>query len=381
MSTAVALAFHRSIMQLIILPTEKCNFRCTYCYEDFEIGKMSRETVSAIKKHIQVRVEQKGVEHLVLSWFGGEPLLASDIVEEISEFSMALLQAGELKSLKGDVTTNAYLLTPQKLTRLVSLKQSEFQVSLDGYGEGHDRTRKYISGKGTFEVIWRNLLAARESSLDFKMTMRCHLTDSNGETMAELVDAICHEFRGDRRFSVFFKTIENLGGPNGSNVRKADLSDAQRRVILLKEKVALSGLAVSAVLDGPESNTGTGASVGAEAQLQAMERQLAATIESKFNYSGYICYAAKPNSLMIRADGRIGKCTVLMHDHRNTVGRLNADGSVTLDSALINNVWMRGFVSMDAMELGCPAVKMPKVVSEHPVKLADVVRSAAGTSQ
>ena len=29
-----------SLLHLILLPTEACNFRCTYCYEDFRLGRM-----------------------------------------------------------------------------------------------------------------------------------------------------------------------------------------------------------------------------------------------------------------------------------------------------------------------------------------------------
>lgn len=28
-------ALDNRILKLTVLPTEKCNFRCTYCYEDF----------------------------------------------------------------------------------------------------------------------------------------------------------------------------------------------------------------------------------------------------------------------------------------------------------------------------------------------------------
>lgn len=37
------------LLHLIILPTEKCNLRCVYCYEDFKKGKMS-EKIEEIKK-------------------------------------------------------------------------------------------------------------------------------------------------------------------------------------------------------------------------------------------------------------------------------------------------------------------------------------------
>jgi len=42
----------------------------------------------------------------------------------------------------------------------------------------------------------------------------------------------------------------------------------------------------------------------------------------------YICYASKANSLVIRADGRIAKCTVALNDERNHIGDLKPDGSL-----------------------------------------------------
>jgi len=32
-------------LQLILMPTEACNFRCTYCYEDFNHNQMRPELV------------------------------------------------------------------------------------------------------------------------------------------------------------------------------------------------------------------------------------------------------------------------------------------------------------------------------------------------
>jgi len=33
-------------LELILYPTEQCNFRCTYCYEDFLIGRMDEKHTS-----------------------------------------------------------------------------------------------------------------------------------------------------------------------------------------------------------------------------------------------------------------------------------------------------------------------------------------------
>ena len=66
------------LQELIILPTEKCNFRCTYCYEDFLIGKMPPAIERGVKALIDRRSDS--LDRLEISWFGGEPLLAADVV-------------------------------------------------------------------------------------------------------------------------------------------------------------------------------------------------------------------------------------------------------------------------------------------------------------
>ncbi|MCA1709363.1 MAG: hypothetical protein LC808_41230, partial [Actinobacteria bacterium] len=71
--------------------------------------------------------------------------------------------------------------------------------------------------------------------------------------------------------------------------------------------------------------------------------------------SAYICYASKPNSLMIRPDGAVGKCTVALKDARNNLGRINPDGTLEIDQAKVKP-WIRGFVSLNEVELACPYV-------------------------
>ncbi|MEU0375645.1 hypothetical protein ABZ070_37330 [Streptomyces sp. NPDC006283] len=46
--TQVAEALNPRSLYLIILPTEQCNFRCTYCYEQFEIGRMPDGIADAV---------------------------------------------------------------------------------------------------------------------------------------------------------------------------------------------------------------------------------------------------------------------------------------------------------------------------------------------
>src|SRR6266850_5496840 len=132
-------SFDNDRLHLILLPTEQCNFRCTYCYEDFSIGRMGPETIQGVKRLIDRRLDS--LRSLSVAWFGGEPLLARGVIEEISEHIVHAL--GERPDLHyyADMTTNGYLLDTPAVERLAELGISSYQISLDGPEDLHDQTR------------------------------------------------------------------------------------------------------------------------------------------------------------------------------------------------------------------------------------------------
>src|SRR5437870_2316946 len=67
-------ALSNQSLHLILLPTEKCNFRCVYCYEDFISGTMLDDVRLGVNALIEARIPE--LRSLSISWFGGEPLLA-----------------------------------------------------------------------------------------------------------------------------------------------------------------------------------------------------------------------------------------------------------------------------------------------------------------
>lgn len=310
-------------MELILYPTEQCNFRCTYCYEDFLLGKMSEQTINGVKALIKARIS--GIKHLHLSWFGGEPLAAKDVIYDITEYAQRECASNQV-TLTGNLTTNGYFLDIATARRLHGLRQGSYQISLDGYGAAHDKTRKLMSGGGTFARIWANMQALRDSDIEFAIMFRIHLTTENLSSIEELAHAMRREFLHDKRFSVFLKNIENLG----NNAANALLIPDEERVQILKR--------ISAAFGFHEKTSA----------------------ESTFTKSPApkICYAARPNSLAIRADGVIQKCTVLMSDEHNRLGMLQSDGSMDLDREKMA-FWMRGYDAMNLKELKCPASSPP----------------------
>ncbi|WP_369345667.1 SPASM domain-containing protein [Caldalkalibacillus mannanilyticus] len=59
--------------------------------------------------------------------------------------------------------------------------------------------------------------------------------------------------------------------------------------------------------------------------------KLSDTIADTLMPSGAVCYAAKPNSFIVGADGQLYKCSVAFEEEMNQVGKLQHDGTMELD--------------------------------------------------
>jgi uncharacterized protein len=306
---------------LILLPTERCNCRCQYCYEDFALGKMSASVVAAIKKLIQYRTSNNELKHFTLAWFGGEPLLAKEIIYDLNEFTQNLSNNGKNFNFLSDITTNGYLLTLPVFTKLVTLGATQYQIALDGPQKLHDQTRPLANGQGTFDTIWANLLAIKESKLKFEIILRLHVHANNYKQVPALIDKIKTTFNNDKRFKVFIRKVSQLGGPNDNNQN----------------------------LFPPDKSW--------EKEIPKLCDSLGDGIEQwKLNtkeHGQYICYASQPNAMVIRSNGTLAKCTVALHNDKNNIGKINNDGTLTIDKEKLT-FWLNGFNGINPEKLYCP---------------------------
>jgi uncharacterized protein len=309
-------------LDLIVLPTEQCNFRCRYCYEDFAIGRMKPALVDGLKRLIRRRAPT--LDWLHVNWFGGEPLLARDVVCDVTALARDESRVNGVAFSSG-ASTNAYFLTPDVAAELVDAGVTDFQVTLDGPPAVHDTRRLLASGRGTFERIWSNLVAIRRSDVDLRIKLRVHFDAASVPWLRDFVQGLRTELLADPRFDVHFKALERLGGENDELI---ELLDFERGRALKHELAEVAGTTT------------------------------AAPTASRVPDDEAVCYAARPNALVVRADGRLAKCTVALSDDRNDVGRLRADGTIELDPVKLAP-WLRGLGSLDPAALGCPLAGMP----------------------
>jgi len=219
--------------------------------------------------------------------------LASDVIEDVMAHVQDFAGASPALRIASDATTNGYLLTPTLASRLLDLGVSRYQISFDGPREWHDRKRVLAGGKGTFDRIWGNLLALRTLEREFTITIRVHVDRENVQAMREFIDECGGAFGSDHRFEMFIRGLSRLGGAND-----ADL----------------------AVFE-----PGEGEAVFQELRSHARSRGLRTT---QFSPSDSVCYAARGNSYVVRANGRLNKCTVSLEHPNNQVGHIHEDGPV-----------------------------------------------------
>lgn len=275
-----------------------CNFRCTYCYENFVEKHLSLEKQDTIFSFIENKIETENIENLTISWFGGEPLLGIKTIERLSTKLIDLTKSKNI-FYTSSITTNGYLLNERVFNKLLNLKVSSFQITVNGHESIHNIQRKHISGSGTYDRIIDNIKNTRKSNADFEMTIRVNVSNENYLTMDLFFEDMIEHFKNDERFKVNFHSVMDFCDNFVETITK-DVTLELTKNYLLKggNTHPVLGLLM------PQS----------------------------------ICYAAKKNNYAFGINGEIFKCTVALNENQNQIG-VYSEGKILLDSSK-ENEWL-----------------------------------------
>ncbi len=199
--------YNANHLTLTIAPTMNCNFRCVYCYETKNLAQTSSMMSEDVQRAIVelARKKARSIEALHIVWYGGEPLLALDIIESLST---QLIQVAEENNIIYDaiMVTNGYFLTKDVAKKLAKLKVSSLQVTIDGPKHVHDKRRVLAGGEGTFEKIITNL---QESSKEIEYVSLRINTDHDNEHEVDSVVELLKE-RGIDNVYCYLGYVQDL---------------------------------------------------------------------------------------------------------------------------------------------------------------------------
>lgn len=284
-------------LMITLIVTRQCNFRCVYCYEQHEDKKMKLELYDNILKAIERLIEQKGYKSIYIELFGGEPMLEySNIVRFLTELKVLSEKKGI--TIFAGMTTNAYLLTAQKLKILSELGVYRYQITVDGLKETHDISRFLVNGEGTWDTIIKNLKDIMQIDSYYEILIRTNYNMDIVDESDAFFNFISETFMQDKRFNVHFEAVKKLGGENDINLNVVEdecAYSAQLRNIAQKYKLRLP---VNTRLIEPFSR---------------------------------VCYAGKNDCFTVDYNGSLMKCSICIDNPVNIVGKITDNGEMSID--------------------------------------------------
>lgn len=168
-------AYSGTNLLLTIVPTLDCNFSCAYCFENNKRNVyMSETTISMLIEFIK---RHNFIKSLSICWYGGEPLLAFNIMKKIM---IKLQNEIKLPILSHVIVTNGYHLNREVIDFCEAYKVTCMQVTLDGIKERHDSIRINKSNqKASFDKIIDNMDMLLKKIDDFKLHIRVNIEKKN----------------------------------------------------------------------------------------------------------------------------------------------------------------------------------------------------------
>ena len=198
-----------SELNVTLLTTLQCNFACDYCFQgdhgDYNkfAEKMSPETATRVGDWIMRELDRVRPEKLLLTFFGGEPLLNLPVMYDLSE---RLWQATARRGVPMfvNIITNGLLLTEDVVDRMLPYGLNGIKITLDGDRDTHNRMRPLRGGQGTFDRIIENV---RRVAGRCRISIGGNFDESSVDSYPALLEFLRQQEFADKLVKVNFKPI------------------------------------------------------------------------------------------------------------------------------------------------------------------------------
>ena len=191
---------NKGVKSYTILPTTVCNARCVYCYEE---GMKFRTMTQAIADSVVDFIDKtRREDNILINWFGGEPLVAQNIIQHIcdklNEHSV---------SFNSKIITNATLLTRELVKQA---KQSwhleSAQVSVDGNRHDYELRKRYCNPSIHNYDAMMNAISFLLNE-DIKVNIRCNYDGENLAGIKDFIEELNTRFGTNTNFSIYFAML------------------------------------------------------------------------------------------------------------------------------------------------------------------------------
>jgi uncharacterized protein len=284
-------------VSLVVTTTMECNLGCYYCYESRTDDALTVQDAEGLVEVAAERLRRRAKRHLHIDWYGGEPLMNQDFLEQGSAAIQAFCAAEGVRYDASIVSNGTRW--PEDVAAFVARHRiRQAQISFDGMRPNHDRRRRFRAG------------------------YRSSAADSSFDRAAQLVDRLVQHTRVDIRFNADHGNADDL--PDFIEfARGRGWFDAPFRCVLVVAKLSAysdrSAFLRPHELDDQRFD-----------ELQQTARQLlpARAQDDQDMVAGLphprtsVCGALADDSAVVGADGLEYRCGLQVGEQHRAVGRL-----------------------------------------------------------
>lgn len=269
---------------------------CNYCFVSKRNETMEEDIRTFIISYINNSISV--IRNLSITWMGGEPLVVSDLIINMSNQIKKICEANKI-TYNSRILSNGLLLNREIALQLSEAGINQIQISIDGSSYLQNKRRKVENVENSYIKILENI----SSSCDIlNIGLRVNIDRNNGNDIDKLLDDL-EEKKLKRKIYITFGQIVSFEGACSQVEKqcytKKEFSDIE---IKLYEKAVNKGF-LFGYLPFP---------------------------------SVMFCGALSDNSLTIDPNGDIHKCWNFIGNHQNRVGIITKDGIVFNEN---NKLW------------------------------------------
>ncbi|KKY00429.1 radical SAM protein [Paraclostridium benzoelyticum] len=191
--------FSNNGLGLVIAPTLACNFACPYCYETPKPGMISKEVQDSLIELIEQNAKRK--KNIHITWYGGEPLLAKDIIADFAKKAIEITER-EGVHYSSYIVTNGYLINDEIIQIFKDSRIGGAQITIDGPPSIHNQRRILKnSNEETFDKIVENIKKLIDGGIT-NVGIRINIDKTNVAHIEELLDILEENDLKDARISL-----------------------------------------------------------------------------------------------------------------------------------------------------------------------------------
>lgn len=186
--------------QFTILPTQKCNANCFYCFEkDVKRICMSKSIADDVAEFI---IENTlDVDTFNLDWFGGEPLLEYDLIC----YMINELRNKSYKRFTSSITTNGLLFSKERVLEAVhNWNLTRASITIDGLHDEHNRRKNVGKNVDAFTTTLNNIALLLDNNV--YVNLRVHIDKYNVNQLEDILSYL-KPYSKNKLFHLFVEKL------------------------------------------------------------------------------------------------------------------------------------------------------------------------------